>query len=237
MIKNAFRRLTSISRERALKEVIKQKKSGTTFAVTFDPRINSPSEIIKKHYRIACNDPSFKKCFPEIPRIAFKRSRNIGEILIRSKLYQIDVNRHSDRESVGFIKCNSRDFGCKLCMYSDNMKQHNSPQKMKTYDIKSLIKCTDDHVIYSIQCKKCPNVQYVGQTSQMIRNRFYGHFQDIRAKNTHKPVSKHFNSRGHTENDLIFTPFEKLRKKDKTMLNIREKYWINEKQPNLNIQY
>ena len=157
--------------------------------------------------------------------------------MFRSKLYEIDVNRHSDRENVGFIKCNSRDFGCKLCLHSENANQHKSSQKGKIYEIKSKIRCTDDFVIYSIQCKKCPNVQYVGHTSQTIRNRIYGHFQDIRANNQSKPVAKHLNSRDHTENDVVFTPFEKLRIKDKTMLNIRKKYWINEKQPNINILF
>ena len=237
VIKSAFQRLNQISREQALQKVSKTKKNNTTFTLTYDPRMNSPSEIVKRHYMIASNDPSFRKNFPEIPRIAFRRSRNLGELLMRSKLYEVNENRHSDREDVGFTRCNSRDFGCKLCLHSENAKQHKSSQKGKIYEIKSKIRCTDDFVIYSIQCKKCPNVQYVGQTSQTIRNRFYGHFQDIRANNQSKPVARHFNSRGHTENDIVFTPFEKLRAKDKTMLNVREKYWINEKQPNINILY
>ena len=41
-----------------------------------------------------------------------------------------------------------------------------------------------------------------------------------------KPVAKHFNSRNHSKADMLFTPFEKLYVKDKTMLDVRESYWI-----------
>ena len=236
VIKNAFRKLDSITREKALEKVVKTEKSkNTTFVVTYDPRTNPPPEIVKKHYLIASNDPTFKQNFPNLPRVAYRRTKNLGEILIRSKLYEVNDNAHNLREKSGFTRCNSRDFGCQLCLKSENSKQHKSAKKGKMYDIKTLVRCVDEYVIYSIECKKCPTVQYVGQTSQTIRNRVYSHLHDVRGKNQMKPVSKHFSLRGHTENDMIFSPFEKLRTKDKTMLNVREKYWIDEKQPTLNI--
>ena len=236
VIKNAFKKLKKVTREKALEKVVKDVKSkDITFTVTYDPRTNHPPDIIKKHYLIASHDPTFRENFPNPPRVAYRRTKNLGEILMRSKLYEVNDNGHNLREKFGFTKCNSRDVGCQLCLKSANSKQHKSAKKMKVYDIKTLIRCTDEYVIYSIECKKCPSVQYVGQTSQTIRNRFYSHLHDVRGKNQMKPVSKHFSLRGHTENDMIFSPFEKLRTKDKTMLNVREKYWIDEKQPNLNI--
>ena len=44
-----------------------------------------------------------------------------------------------------------------------------------------------------------------------------------------KPVSNHFNLPGHKLSDLVFLPFEKLNVKDKTMLDVRERYWISKK--------
>ena len=91
--------------------------------------------------------------------------------------------------------------------------------------VKSRIKCSDTYVIYSIQCKVCPK-QYVGQTTTSCAKRFYSHSWDYLNKKIYKPVAKHFNSRNHSKSDMIFTPFEKLYVKDKTMLDVREKYWI-----------
>ena len=150
-------------------------------------------------------------------------------MLIRSKLYNVAENTHDLRSRNGFFCCNKRHFGCTMCRLSENVKKHKSCFSNKTYEIKSNIKCSDSYVIYSIQCKKCPNIQYVGQTTQPVSKRFYNHYNDILSKNQSKPVSKHFSSRGHTSSDFCFTPFEKLRKKDKTLLDIREKYWIVEK--------
>ena len=56
---------------------------------------------MKKHFEIASNDPDFKKNFPVIPKIGYRRSRNLGELLIRAKLYDVDVN-HVTRNRNGF---------------------------------------------------------------------------------------------------------------------------------------
>ena len=85
-------------------------------------------------------------------------------------------------------------------------------------------------MIYSITCKKCPDVEYVGQTSQPIHKRFYSHSSDITNQKIDKPVPEHFNKPGHKLSDMCFLPFEKLRKQDKTLLTVRERFWIEEKQ-------
>ena len=91
VIKNAFNRLNNISREQALVKVVNVKDTNRmVLAITYDPRLVSPSSTMRKHYEIAVKDPNFQANFPKIPRIGFKRSRNIGEILIRAKLYPVD---------------------------------------------------------------------------------------------------------------------------------------------------
>ena len=80
------------------------------------------------------------------------------------------------------------------------------------------------YVIYSIECKKC-NLQYVGQTIQPVYKRFLNHFYDVLNKKIEEPVPAHFvNSRNHSIHDMIFTSFEKLYKKDKTLLDVRENF-------------
>ena len=230
IIQNAFVKLKNISRCDALKKVVKKKDSSNViFVVTYDPRVPSPSNVIQKHYNVAINNPDFHANFQNIPRIAFRRSQNLGDLLIRSKLYDLNDNQHNLRIQKGFFCCNKRHFGCTMCRLSENSKTHYSAFSSKKYEIKSLIRCSDSYVIYSIQCKRCPKVQYVGQTTQPISKRFYNHYNDILSKNLQKAVSKHFNSHGHSSSDFFMTPFEKLRKKDKTLLDIREKFWIVEK--------
>ena len=235
VIDQAFNKLSNISRKDALKKVPNKIDNRVTLALTYDPRIKKPNLILKKHFEIASNDPDFKKNFPVIPKIGYRRSRNLGELLIRAKLYDVDVN-YVTRNRNGFKRCLKKDSGCNMCLHSYNTKFHISCHSKKKYEIKSVINCDDTYVIYSIQCKKCPNIQYIGQTTQPVFHRFNAHKNDVDNnrgwfgdREITKPIPLHFCSRNHKVSDMIFIPFEKLRKKDKTLLDLREKFWIKEK--------
>ena len=211
VIKHAFEKVKIISRTQALQKVVHVKSnSRPVFCLTYDPRIDSVSNSMKKHFSLASKDPVFKKTFPLMPMIGYKRARNLGEHLIRAKLYP--TQRYNLRERNGFFKCSIRDIGCNLCNRSQNISEHVASFSQKKYPIKSNIKCSDNFVIYSIQCKQCP-MQYVGQTSNAASVRFNAHSSDILNKKISKPVAKHFNSRNHSWSDMVFTPFEKLHKK------------------------
>ena len=43
---------------------------------------------------------------------------------------------------------------------------------------------------------------------------------------TSKPVGVHFRSTGHAHSDMVFLPFEKVKSKDRFILEAREAYWI-----------
>ena len=124
--------------------------------------------------------------------------------------------------------CDKRNNGCSLCNRSHNIVEHIASHSNKKYPVQSRIKYSDNYVIHSIQCKVCSK-QYVGQTSNAISKRFNSHLYDV-LNNLNKPVARHFNSRNHSASDMILTPFEKLYIKDRTLLNVRESYWIYEKQ-------
>ena len=68
--------------------------------------------------------------------------------------------------------------------------------------------CLTTSDIYCIQCKTCSK-QYIGQTSNSICERFYGHLNDIRNKARFKPIPQHFSSEGHSINDVTITGVRK----------------------------
>ena len=230
VIKSAFNRVKQVTREDAIKKVIKVKKGNKlSLILTFDPRLPNPTNIMKKHYNRAVKNPTFKTNFPSIPRICYRRSRNLGELLIRSKLYPLSSSPYELRDNQGFVKCSYNTHGCHLCKSNNNSKTHTSFNSGKVNQIKDQIKCSDTYLIYTIQCKKC-KVEYVGKTTQSISNRFYQHYTDTLDKDNSKPVPEHFNSRNHSVRDMICIPFEKIRIKDETQLSNRETYWIVKKE-------
>ena len=58
------------------------------------------------------------------------------------------------------------------------------------------ISCRSSNLIYAISCNIC-GIQYVGQTSVRIKDRFVHHFRDIEMSNQEKSVGRHFSGPDH----------------------------------------
>ena len=92
-------------------------------------------------------------------------------------------------------------------------------------------------VVYSVTCNKqsgeCGKVgglQYVGNTTRPGKVRFGEHLGSVTQpcqESTTKPVGVHFRSPGHTHANMVFLPVEKIRSKDKFVMEARESYWID----------
>ena len=72
--------------------------------------------------------------------------------------------------------------------------------------------------------------QYIGCTSRPAKVRFSEHLgsavQPSQADTT-KPVGVHFRSAGHNHSVMSFLPIEKVRSKDRFVLEAREAFWID----------
>ena len=87
MVSAAIAKARNIPRHIALQKVVKpsQQKS-PILVVSWDPRFPSIDAIQKKHYRAMTSiDPYLKEVYPEVPLVAYRRPKNIGEYLIRAK--------------------------------------------------------------------------------------------------------------------------------------------------------
>ena len=117
--------------------------------------------------------------------------------------------------------CNSGRCGtCPHFPHSDSFICTNSN---KTYPIKNNLSCHSKNVIYLITCSRC-GIQYVGQTSLTLRDRFTRHRFDINHK-LDKPVSNHFNGFNHSISDCQIVPIEQVSNQDNLLH--REQFWIN----------
>ena len=88
-VKSAISKARSISRHVAQsKLVIKNKTSERpVFAIKFDPRLPSISQIQAKHYRaMTSQDEYLKQCFNVPPLIAYKKQNNLKDPLLRAKV-------------------------------------------------------------------------------------------------------------------------------------------------------
>jgi hypothetical protein len=82
--------------------------------------------------------------------------------------------------------------------------------------------CTSDNVVYLISCNKC-RIQYVGETSQKLRNRLNNHRSSLK-RLTNLYLYHHFSSDGHSGDDICIMPIEEIPSSDRANVT----YWCRE---------
>ena len=95
-IDNAFGKATQHTQKELLYND-KPNKTGTrpTFRVPFNTNTTHIGQILKKHWHLIESDPTLKILWPDVPMIAYKRNKNIKEMLVSSKLKKTG-NKSSD---------------------------------------------------------------------------------------------------------------------------------------------
>ena len=159
--------------------------------------------------------------------IAYKRAKNLRDILIRAK---VPPKKTSRRVLNGFKSCGEL---CHMCPFSPNgtTKIHTCSITKSKYDINSPMNCKTSGVIYKITCKKCPKFVYIGETRRTLKQRFYEHNRDAKIKDVKKPCGIHFSKPGHSETDMSVIAIEQvLPKEDNLLRKRRETFWINKYQ-------
>ena len=169
----------------------------------------------------------------EPPRVAYTRTKSLRDHLVRSKVPPSSYRQNKRQATSGFKKCGKM---CVACSHSTNSTSHTCTYTGQPFDITSSISCSTPWVIYSVTCCKqtgqCADLggpQYVGCTERAGKVRFSEHVGSATQAcqtNTSKPVGVHFRSVGHTHADMVFLPIEKVRVKDRFVLEAREAFWI-----------
>ena len=113
----------------------------------WDPRLPSIPSITNKHWRtMITQDSHLQKVFPEPPLIVYKRQKNIGDKIIRAKVF----SNKSIRDTYGMHKCNENK--CKSCEYI--IEGQTIHIKNITWNIIKNVNCQSANVVYIIFCKK-----------------------------------------------------------------------------------
>ena len=129
---------------------------------------------------------------------------------------------------MGSHKCSAK--RCVVCrVHLVDCNSFTSDQTGETFHIRDSMYCKSTHVIYLLYCSKCKDQQYVGETRQTLTARIVGHRSDINTGAVEKciHVVNHFNSAGHSLNDLRVFPIEQMRNSDKQSRRARERFWMS----------
>ena len=221
IIDAAIEKAKSIPRSEALKKVEnKKEKKRPVFVITHDPRLPSITNIVHKHWRTMSKDPYLKQVFSEPPLIAYKRPKNIKELIIRAKVPPTAPARPK-RKIPGMTKCK----GCPTCPYIKQGKQIRASATSYTAEILDQVNCQTSNIVYCITCKKC-NIQYIGESQRSLQDRISEHRGYIFNSVTSKTTGEHFNLPGHNLSHMEVTILEKIRNFDAQFRKQREQMWI-----------
>ena len=114
----------------------------------------------------------------EPPLIAFRRCKNLKDILVRARLSN-EGNGGTDKK--GCSRCGKS--RCQVCNVMSNSEHFHSNIDSREYRINYSFNCDSSNVVYLLECTVC-GVQYVGSTCTPFRLRF----------NNYKACSRKFNS-------------------------------------------
>jgi hypothetical protein len=136
----------------------------------------------------------------------------------------------TDPSKRGFNFCNTT--RCRYCPKLNKTGSIESRTTGASFECMKNISCRSSNVIYCVTCKRC-NMQYVGQTSLRVKDRFVHHFLDIEKGDKLKSLGRHFSQRDHNGvNDLEISVLEFIKKPPKSpaailIRNRIETRWIH----------
>ena len=219
-------------REDLLQYKTKSQSNRIPFILTYYPDLPNAKAAVEKHWQILQINEKMKANFTEKPIMAYRRNRNLGDILGQKTILNNKVVRKGDisNQSGSCSPCLSRNDNL-CCKQIRQTSTFQSRKTKKKYKIFHQVNCKSKFIIYLLECTLCM-IQYVGKSEWPMNIRLNKHRNDVfREDAIH--VCKHFKQPGHDFNKHAkITIIEELKKKDRSLrtmrkiLEQREDFWI-----------
>ena len=218
-IRQARLRANTIKRSAALTYKTKTTTDRCPFILTYNPQNPPLRQWISELYNsvLSINNRT-SQALPLPPIVGHRNPPNLRSILMPSAL---PTTTHVPP---GCYKCESK--RCVIC--KDHLVEGASvcsDQSGKCFDLMNSLSCNSANIIYLLYCDICKNAQYIGETKNALKNRFYLHRSDIN-KNTGSLVTKHFNQKNHSIHNMKCVAVEKVYGHGHSARLEREKVWM-----------
>ena len=156
----------------------------------FTPGTLLPRKSSQGNFR---EDSTTRNIFNKPPLKAFRRTKNLKDLLLRSSLL-----RNLPQPPLGTLPCNRT--VCRTCPHVNSSSTITTPKRH--VNITEHFSCITEHMVYCLSCTKCPSTVYVGETRRRLADRFWEHRRDVINGRNDLPVPAHFRSTNHTLEDM-----------------------------------
>ena len=231
-LQDQIRKAILTPRDTTLKKVTKERSKRIPLVTMFNSTLPQIGKILRERWDILNIKPKLKKLFSEPPIIAFRRCKNLREIIgsntiINNKVLRKGTNKNTAKYC---SPCNTKRSLC--CNHIIKTNSFTSVSTHKTYKIFHESDCRSTNVIYLLECIRCKK-QYVGKSEWPFNYRLNNYRSRIKSTQYDKllPVEKHFKEQNHVfERDARFIIIEKIEKENvQNMTNLLETHednWI-----------
>ena len=161
---------------------------------------------------------AWKKSSPNSPWIAYRRPKNLRDLLAKAVLKPAGLQPTSGSSPCG-TRC------CLTFSHIQTATNFRSTTTNQAFNVRATATCKTRNVICLIECRKCRK-QYVGETQNPLHIHLNGLRNDITHTRTEKPVAGHFNSPGHSLDNLRIPVLEVMRNFDESLRRRWESYLI-----------
>lgn len=105
-----------------------------------------------------------------------RRAKNLGNMLIQSECTrQTNTSWLTEYpHSLGMFPCSK----WQICPFVDRTRTFREAKDIKEYEIRDLINCSTERVIYMLTCP-CPKI-YIGKTKRQLKIRIGEHLREIK---------------------------------------------------------
>ena len=206
-------------------------KQSIPISITYNRTLPTKS-IVYKHWHVLQVNPELKERFQSSPIIAFRKNKNLEQIIGSNTIeHNKKLIRSNNKVNGKSSPClsNTRTLCCKQVVSTTSFKGNQTNRILKIFHN---INCKSTFLIYLLECNIC-NIQYVGKSETTFSIRLNNHRKDVKDPNA-LPADKHFTLPGHDFNkNAKFTLIEKLTSTNKVAtetlkerLKNRENFWI-----------
>ena len=170
-------KVLSLTQDKSLQVRERHTNSRIPFVTTYNPRTSYIAEVAHRNWHFLQSKERLAHTFREQPVIAYKQSKSLHDVLVRTKL----MDRTSEGHAIIWGSCGP----CNKLKYSWWVLINNTStfpgmrQDDKVFDIFYTVNCQSTFVIYIIECWIC-RLQYVGKTKTAFNLRLNNHRNHIK---------------------------------------------------------
>ena len=199
VLEEQLARASTVARTDLLTVKEKEKDDNLPFTTIFNKTLPNIKYTIDKHWHLLQTNPKIAPTFKEKPIVAFKRNKNLKDLIGQTHLSHNKKAIPKKKTKIGGSHACLTRANNQCCKQVISTKTFQSMSTNETFVINHMLNCRSRNCIYLGYCNICPKSQYVGKSEPPANLRINTHRYDVTSPNG-GPFDKHFNLPGHSYN-------------------------------------